>query len=391
MASGTVVVKSHKKTIQHLDGGVVSQLLVANGDIVNEGDLLLSLDGTENRAQLEIARSQYISLTAQATRLEAELNNQTSIDFPQELLTDDDPRITTATRTESQLFTARKNRREGELAVMKQRVAQLQSLIQGLKDQRKNKQVLVDSYAREEIDLEDLLAKGFTNKQRLLDIQRNHTQNNGEIAGLNSDIAANQLKIGETNMEIIQLEKKFQEEVSTQLIETQAKLSDVNQRIIASSNKVTRIDIKAPVSGRVMGLAVHTLGGVILPGHPILDIVPLEDELIVDVQVSPLDIDRVTVGLVVEVRFPAFKQALTPVVQGKVITLSADSLMNEKNNTPYYQAEIELTPDSKLKMSKLELVPGMPVEVLINTGQRTVFEYLVQPISNSLAKAFRED
>jgi len=161
--------------------------------------------------------------------------------------------------------------------------------------------------------------------------------------------------------------------------------------MLATKDKVLRIDIKAPVSGRVMGLAVHTLGGVILPGHPILDIVPQKEELIVEAQVSPLDIDRVSVGLVAEVRFTAFKQALTPVIEGKVITLSADRLVEEKSGTPYYQALIELTPESYQKMTHLELIPGMPVEVLINTGERTVFEYLTKPINNAFARAFIED
>jgi epimerase transport system membrane fusion protein len=173
--------------------------------------------------------------------------------------------------------------------------------------------------------------------------------------------------------------------------EAQSKLYDVNQRLVATADKVMRIDIKAPVAGRVMGLSVHTIGGVILPGHPILDIVPQKEELIIDAQVSPLDIDRVSVGLLAEVRFSAFKQALTPVTVGKVINLSADRLVDEKNGFAYYQAQVELTPESLQKLGALELVPGMPVEVMINTGERTVFEYLMQPVTNAFARAFRED
>ena len=277
------------------------------------------------------------------------------------------------------------------MAVLTQRVGQLDSKIDGYKGQRTSKQALVASYSEEARDLKELLAEGFADKQRLRDTERSYMLNNGEVAALSSDIAASEIQKGETRLEILQLEKKFQEEVSTKLSEVQTDLYDVNQRMLTTKDKVVRIDIKAPVAGRVMGMDMHTLGGVILPGHPILDIVPQKEELIVDAQVSPLDIDRVSVGLIAEVRFTAFAQALTPVIEGKVINISADRLIEEKTGAPYYQAHIELTPESYQKMAHLELVPGMPVEVLIKTGARTVFQYLTKPISNAFARAFIED
>lgn len=391
LAPGFITVKSHSKTIQHLDGGIVSQLLVKEGDIVQAGDLLLTLDGTENKAQLEIARGQFIALAAQVARLEAERDQKPVIVYPETLADDSDPRIDEAKQTEQQIFTARKNAREGEMVVLKQRIGQLNSKINGLKGQRSSKQALVSSFSEEAKDLEELLAEGFADRQRLRDVERNHISNDGEISALSSDIAGSQIQIGETQLQILQLEKEFQEEITSKLSEAQTALYDVHQRMRATKDKVVRIDIKAPVSGRVMGLAMHTIGGVILPGHPILDIVPQKEELIIDAQVSPLDIDRVNVGLIAEVRFTAFKQAVTPVIEGKVVTLSADRLIEEKTGTPYYQAQIELTPESYQKMSHLELIPGMPVEVLIKTGERTLFEYLIQPISNAFARSFIED
>lgn len=391
LATGVVAVKSHKKTVQHLDGGIVSQLLVKDGDIIREGDLLLTLDGTENKAQLEIARGQYITLSAQLARLEAERDGIQAIVYPDALNDAADSRIIEARKNEDQLFMARKNAHEGEMAVLKQRIGQLRSKIDGLRGQRQSKQELVASYSEEAHDLKELLAEGFADKQRLRDVERNFTLNTGEISALSSEIASSEIQIGETKLEILQLEKKFQEEVSTKLSEVQTALYDVNQRMLATRDKVVRIDIKAPVSGRVMGLTVHTVGGVILPGHPILDIVPQKEELIIDAQVSPMDIDRVGVGLIAEVRFTAFKQALTPIIEGKVINLSADRLIEEKSGASYYQAEVELTPESHRKMVNLELVPGMPVEVLIKTGERTVFEYLTKPINNAFARAFIED
>ncbi len=391
LAPGFVTVKSHKKTVQHLDGGIVSQLLVKDGDIVKAGDLLLTLDGTENKAQLEITRGQYLTLLAQVARLEAERDGKPKVIYPEGFNSVSDSRAIEAKRTEEQIFTARKNAHEGEMAVLNQRIGQLNSKVDGLKGQQASKQDLLASYKEELRDLKELLAEGFVDKQRLRDVERQHSLNSGEISALFAEIAASQIQIGETKLEILQLEKKFQEEVAGKLSEAQAELYDVTQRMLAIRDKVVRIDIKAPVDGRVMGLAVHTLGGVILPGHPILEIVPQQEELVIEAQVTPLDIDRVNIGLVAEVRFSAFKQAITPVIEGKVINLSADRLIEEKSGTPYYLAQIELTPDSYQKMQHLELVPGMPVEVLIKTGERTVFEYLTKPISNAFARAFIED
>ena len=391
LAPGSVTVKSHSKTVQHLDGGIVSELLAKDGDIVKEGDILLKLDGTEVKAQLEILRGQLIVLSAQLARLVAERDRKETITFPENLEDLSDPHIVEARQGETQIFQARKNSYEGEISVLKQRISQLSSKIDGLKGQRSSKQELMASYRDEVGDLKALLAQGFADKQRLRDIERNHALVTGDIASLTSDIASSEMQIGETKLQILQLQKKFQEEVAGKLGEVQAQLYDVAQRVNAMSDKVIRTDIKAPASGRVLGLSVHNIGGVITPGKPILDIVPQQEELIINAQVSPIDIDRVRTGLVAEVRFSAFKQALTPKVMGKVINISADRLTDERSGNTYYQAQIELTPESYIKLRGLELVPGMPAEVFINTGERTVFEYLMQPITNSFARAFIED
>jgi epimerase transport system membrane fusion protein len=391
LAPGYVTVKSHRKTVQHLDGGIVSQLRAKDGDVVQAGDVLLILDGTEVKAQLEIIHGQHISLSAQIARLIAERDQQNHINFPAELQDLSAPHITEAIQDESQLFSARKSALQGEISVLNQRISQLGSKIKGLQGQRSSKQVLMSSYSDEVKDLKELLAEGFANKQRLRDIERNDAQVAGEIAALSSEIAGNEIQIGETKLQILQLQKQFQEEVAGKLGEVQAELYDVAQRLVATRDKVARTVIMAPANGRVLGLSVHNIGGVILSGKAILDIVPQQEELIIDAQVSPMDIDRVKTGLVAEVRFSGFKQALTPKMQGKVINLSADRLTDEKTGMPYYLAQIELTADSTLKLGDMELLPGMPAEVLINTGERTVFEYLMQPITNAFARAFIED
>jgi len=391
LAPGTVTVKSYRKTVQHLDGGIVSQLLAKDGDVVKEGDVLLILDGTEVKAQLEIIHGEYITLSAQMARLIAERDQRDQISFPDELQSMSDPHVVEARQGETEIFIARKNAHQGEISVLNQRISQLSSKINGLQGQRASKQELVKSYGEEIHDLKELLAEGFADKQRLRDIERNYAIVTGEIAALTSEIAGNEIEIGETKLQILQLKKKFQEEVAAKLGEVQAKLYDISQRLLATRDKVARTVIKSPADGRVLGLSVHTVGGVISPAKPILDIVPQQEELIIDAQVSPIDIDRVSVGLLAEVRFSAFKQALTPKMKGKVINLSADRLVDEKTGQPYYLAKVELTPDSYQELGDMELVPGMPAEVLINTGERTVFEYLMQPITNAFARAFIED
>lgn len=284
LAPGVVSVKDHRKTVQHLDGGIVKTIVVKEGDLVVEGDVLLTLDDTQIKAH----------------------------------------------------------------------ISQLESKISGLIMQRDSNQNLILSFDDEIRDLQELLAEGFADRRRLRDMERSYVRVQGEIA------------------------------------EMTASISGAEMQIMALNDKLSRTEIKAPAGGRVMALNFHTEGGVLRASEPILEIVP-QDELIVTAQVAPLDIDRVSVGMLANVRFSAFKQALTPEVDGKLITLSADRMIDKKSGMPYFSAEVELTQESYEKLEELELLPGMPAEVLINTGERTLFEYLTQPVANVFAHAFIED
>lgn len=391
LATGVVVVKSYRKTVQHLDGGIVAKILVKDGDLVKEGQPLIILDDAQIKAQLEIARGQHITLAAQVARLRAERDQLKQIDYPESLNDNSDPRTIEAKQAENNVFNSQKNLHEGEIAVLKQRISQISSKIQGLQSQIYSKKELVASYTEEIYDLKELLAEGFADKQRLRELERNHAIQSGEIAQLKAEIATNQMLIGETRLQILQVQKQFQEEVASKLSEVQAQLNDANERVTATKDKLDRVVIKAPASGMVLGLAVHNENSVIAPGHPILDIVPQDAELIIEAEVSPMDIDRVSVGLKAEVRFSAFKQSKTPKMDGRVISISPDRFVNEKTGLAYYLARIELTQGSRKKLGDLQLVPGMPAEVLINTGERTLFEYLAQPATNVFARAFIED
>lgn len=391
VAPGFVVVKSLKKTVQHHDGGIVAEMFVKEGDLVKEDQVLIRLDDTELKAGLEILRSQQVTLTAQLARLMAERDRKPRIVFPDSLNDDLDPRLLEAKQGENEVFHSRMNAHEGEIGVLKQRISQLNSRIMGLQAQKASKQQLAASYKEEMAELQELIAEGFASKQRLRDVDRSLAASAGEIANLSAEIAADEVQIGEAKLQILQLEKRFQEQVAQKLGEVQTQLYDVNQRMLINKDKLTRTLIKAPSAGRVLALSVHHAGGIIAGGRPILDIVPQNEELIVSAQVSVMDIDRVREGLLAEVRFSSFKQAQIPKLSGKLISLSADRLTDERTGSAYYQAQIELTPDSYGKLGDVEILPGMPAEVLINTGERTAFEYLMQPISTAFARAFTED
>jgi len=386
-----LVVKAHKKTVQHLDGGIVSKILTKDGDIVQEGQPLLILDDAQIKAQLEIAKGQNMTLAAQVARLSTERDQLKKVDYPALLADPTNARALEAKLAETNIFNSHKSSQEGQMGVLNERISQISSKINGLQGQITSKKQLVSSYSEEIKDLKELLAEGFADKQRLREIERNHAIQTGDIAQLEAEIATNQMLISETRLQILQIQKQFQEEVASKLSEAQAQLNDAQQRVAASQDKLERVIIKAPASGMVLGLAAHTENGVITPGHPILDIVPQGAELIIEAQVSPMDIDRVTVGLQAEIRFSAFKQSQTPKMEGKVISLSPDRITDDRNGSAYYLAKVEITPESLKKLGNLQLLPGMPAEVLINTGERTLFRYLAQPATNFFARSFIED
>ena len=391
LAPGVVVVKAYKKTIQHLDGGIVSKILIKDGDLVEEGQPLIILDDAQIKSQLEISYSQDITLSAQVARLSAQRDQLQRIEFPALLNDSTNARAIEAKLAETNVFNSHKSFDEAQIGILNQRISQISSKIKGLQGQVASKRQLVSSFSNEIKDLKELLAEGFTDNQRLHEFERNHEMLIGDIAQFEAEIATNQMLISETRLQILQVQKQFQEEVTSKLTEAQSQLSDAQQRVTASQDKLNRIVINAPASGMVLGLAAHTENGVIEPGKPILDIVPQGAELIIEAQVSPIDIDRVMVGLKAEIRFSAFKQSQTPKMEGKVISLSPDRITDPTNGNAYYLAKIEATPESLKKLGDLQLLPGMPAEVLINTGERTLFRYLAQPASNFFARSFIED
>lgn len=389
-AAGIVTVRSYKKVIQHLEGGIVKDILVQNGDMVKTGDILLLLDPTQSLAQLEIYNGQMLSLLALEARLIAERDELDAVAYPPSLLADS-PQARMEVQAQNQIFRTRKSTHEGATAVLNQRISQLESQITGLEAQRDTKRELAASYEEELVDVRSLLAEGFATELRLRELERSHAQYAGEAAELSANIAAAQIQIGATQLEILQQQNTFQSEVADQLAETQNQLKDTRERVTALSDVVTRTEVRAPSAGIVNGMQVHTIGGVIGPGQIIAEIVPQGDELVIEAKVSPADIDRVEAGQEVTVRLSSLSTRSVPTLYGHVLGLSADTLTDQATGVPYFLARVTLTPESLADLGEVVLVPGMPAEVLINTGARTFLEYALKPLSNVMARSFIED
>ncbi len=391
-AKGVVNVASYRKTVQHLEGGLVKDIRVKDGDSVKKGDILLILDDTQFRAQLEIIKGQFILSQALKARLLAEQAGVKKINYPEGLKNhQEDERIANAITTQQQVFSARRTAIQGERAVLKQRIEQLNAKIKGLTALRDSKQELLTSYRAEGKEQSELLESGFADKNRIQELERRAAQMQGELAEHLADIASAKIQIGETRLQILQLDKKLKIEVTEQLGKVNAELNDLTEKLQALEDRVKRSIIYAPDSGMIIGMQVHTIGAVIGPGKPILDIVPQGQELIVEAQVSPVDIDKVHSGLLADIRFSAFSSRDTPVIEGKVMNISADRLTDPETRIPYYLARVKITPKGYKQLGNLVLIPGMPAEVYIKLGERTLLEYLIQPITNALARAFKEE
>ncbi|WP_260955753.1 HlyD family type I secretion periplasmic adaptor subunit [Pseudomonas citri] len=390
LAPGVVTVKSYRKTVQHLEGGIVRELRVRDGDLVKAGDILMVLDNTQARSEMETMRSQLIAALQLQARLEAERDG-----LPEPLavpsLDPADPRVREARDSEARIFQARRTTLLGEIGLQEKTIGQFDEQIRGFKAIIASKQVLAASYEEEIVDLRALLAEGFVDKQRLREQERSLSRLQTEIAETQSSIAQARVHVDEAQLKIMQLKKTFASEVAGLLGDARTKVYEVRERLATLQDRDQRTDILAPESGRVMGMNVHTLGAVVSPGSALLDIVPANEELVVEAQVSPLDIDRIALGKSAGIRFSAFKSSTTPVIEGQLVQISADRLTNKDTGSAYYLARVAVTDKGRQALGELTLVPGMPVEVLINTGSRTLLQYLMQPASNAFARSLIED
>jgi len=388
-ALGTVTVKSYKKVVQHLEGGIVADILAQDGDLVESGEPLLILDDTQPKTSLEIVNSQFIALRMKEARLIAERDGLEAVDYPPQLALSS-ANAAQEVEAQDEVFYARKAANYGRRKILEQRVEQLESQVVGLEAQRKTKEMLAQSFEEELEDTQTLLDQGFSEKTQLRQIERNFATSSGEAAELSANIAATEVQIGETQLQILQQLSEFQNEVVAELSEVQTAIKDSEERLTALRDVVSRTIIRAPDSGVVNGMQVHTIGGVIGPGTAIAEIVPESDELIIQASVNPIDIDRVSEGQGARIRFSTFGSR-APTIFGTLLSLSADALPNEATGASYYLARVQVNPDSLVELGDMALLPGMPAEVYINTGSRTLLQYLFKPLSNAVARSFNED
>ena len=389
-APGVVTVQTYRKTVQHLEGGIVKELLVHDGDTVKKGDPLIVLDDSQVGAEYEMNRSQLVAAKATEARLRAERDGKTTIDFG-DAIEPNTTRGQEAQFSETQIFNARRNSRMGEIAVLQERIGQLNEQIRGLGNMIGTKNNLGKSYVGEIGELRELLAQGFVDKQRMLEQERKLDGLKSEIADHNSTITKTRLQINETQLQIVQLTKDFNSDVAKQLADTQTKVFDLQERTSAYKDRLSRIVIRAPDDGMVIGMTVHTVGGIVRAATPLLDIVPSISDLIVEVHVLPVDIDRIGVGKTAKIRFSAFNSATTPEIEGVVTQVSADRLTDERTGAPYYLARLRVTEAGQKKLGDRKLVPGMPADALINTGSRTMLQYILQPARNAISESMIEE
>ncbi len=391
IAQGSVVVDQNVQKVQHPTGGIVGELRVRDGDHVKAGDVLVRLDETVMRANLAIVAKGLDQQLARKARLEAERDGAETLAFPPDLVARaTDPDIAGTLASEQKLFELRRTERAGQKAQLGQRVAQLEQEIAGIEAQQTAKGQEIDLIGRELAGVRDLYNKNLVQLSRLTQLEREMARLGGERAQLLAVAAQSRGRIAEIRLQIIQIDQNLSSEVAKELRETDGKIGEFVERKVTAEDQLRRVDIRAPQNGFVFQSAVHTIGGVITASDPIMYIVPDNDRLQVEAKVQPQDIAQVKVGQHAVLRFSAFDTRTTPEIDGEVTRVSADTSTDQRTGMSYYTIRIGLPPEELKKLGELKLLPGMPVEAFVQTGERTVISYLMKPLYDQFMRAFRE-
>jgi len=391
IAPGTIKVEGNRRTVQHLEGGIVREILVRDGAKVKAGQLLVRLDDIQSDSTAEAQRAQRWALMAQDARLVAEMGKPGEpVAFPPELLESQNPRARDAVRGQREVYEARTASLKSQLQVLRARIEQQQAAIRGAQGQMVATRNQLRLIREEEVMRRGLVAQGLARLPDLLALQRAMAGLEGTLQELTGQIDRANATISESERQIQQVLDQRIQEVSTELREVRGRLAEAEERLRASSDIQTRRDILAPEAGTVVNLRLFTLGAVVKPGEAVLELVPDNDRLVAEVNIQPSDIDVVFPGLQSEVRLPAFKQRLVPFLHGEVTWVAADVTTNEQTRQQYYRAYILIDREQLEKLPNVFLTPGMPVEAHVQIGERSFFQYMTQPIRDSFARAFRE-
>ncbi len=393
IAPGQVMVDSENRVVQHFEGGIVAAIHVRDGVEVKEGDLLLELSDTKARAELTIVQSQLQEALGREARLLAERIGADAISFPAELLDSGDPALDNLIKGQQALFASRREALEGRVAIYEQRISALEQQKRGLASLIRTTRARLDSYTKELANWQALFERELADKNRINEMQRELLRLEGELASSQSSLSELEIRIGETRSELLVTRESFAEEVSVQLRETQQAVADLTARRIAVTDVLQRTSITAPVSGTVVGLSVHTVGGVVRPGEVILNVVPAEQLHSIRARVQTQDIDRIQIGHLADVRLSAFNQQTHDIVEGELLHISADAFDDQRTGERYYEARIGITAEGYRTMNEqgMYLMAGMPAEVMIRTGERTALQYLLNPVTRLLDRGLREE
>ena len=389
IAPGTFVVERNVKKVQHSYGGIVSEINVNNGDHVQAGQVLMRFDATQIKSEIGIIRSQLVELVARSARLSAERDSRETLTLPAGFA-EQSVDANEAAAGEIRLFTENKKARESQKEQLGLRIGQLKEEIGGLAAQRDAKKTELDIIQHELEQVRALQQKGLTPVSRVYAMERESTRLSGEHGGLVAQMARANGQISEINVQILSVDENARGTAQRDLRNIEARLSELAEREVAAKDKLERIDIRSPQTGIVHELNVHTVGGIVTGAEQIMLIVPEEDNLTIQTRIAPTDIDQVAVGRLANLKLTAFNQRETPELSGHVVQVSADVTVDPKTGQPYYIARVEMDEKSRKTVGNLKLVPGMPVEVFMATGDRTALSYLAKPFTDQISRAFRE-
>ena len=391
IASGVIVVEGHSKRVQHRDGGIVADIRVADGDQVEAGELLIRLDETETKAQLAIIESALDEFEARRARLKAERDGETEVRFPPQLLARrGEADVDELLRGQERLFASQRAVLDGRKEQLNQRIDQLKEEIAGIAAQASSTNEQSRLIGGELRSLKPLVADGFVSLTRIRGLEREQARLLGDSGQREAEIARAEARIGETRLEIIELADDAKTRTLQDLSETESRIAELQERRTEALTKLTRTSLRAPLAGVIHELTVHTVGGVIAPGETIMRVVPDSDRLVIEARVKPQDIDEVAEGQSAIVRFTAFNQRNTLQAMAEVAHVSADSSQATADTPPSYKVRLRLPADQLDLLGNLKLKPGMPVEVFIQTRERSPLSYLLQPLSDQIARSFRE-
>jgi HlyD family type I secretion membrane fusion protein len=392
VAPGTLKIEGNRKAVQYLDGGIVSEINVKDGDDVQQGEVLIQVDDTRARADYTAFLQQYDSLRAQEARLTAESTGAATISFPADMVQRaSDPTVAAAMQGQKKLRDARSAALQSQLETAKKRIAEFQAQIVGSRAQIESRNAQRASMERELKGLKDLYEKGIISQTRMLDLQRNAQRLEGEVNELTAEIGRVEQSINQTKAQGDSMRQEWLAQVANELRDTQTKVSDVYQHMLSAKDVLDRTQIKAPVAGTVFGMTIFTKGAVIPRGETIMEIEPHDQQMRVDAPVRPEDIDEVREGMEAEVRLTAFKQRDLPLITGKVTYVSPDRQVEAHTGKPYYTVYVKIDESSLANAPKhVNLYPGMPATIVVATGRRTALEYMLQPFIDSMSTAFRE-